>query len=325
MPPPRPNWTPSSSPSTPAGTSPTTGPATSRACGRRGSTTTSAPRPRPRPPCGDHRRRPLRRRTGGRARQRRPRGPLVVVRVGGHGHLPGHSGHRPTWLWPARCSRTIVVDLPDGNRLTMHAPGASASSPYIHFLTVTGVDPARALGSVLRGSAARSRRPAARELDRALAAGIGPTNRRRVDLRARRGARSGVGNRSGVESALLRRRSAPGGGLLGAQRRHHRTGRSGRHRTAGRGLGGSTGDRRSRGVRPAPDSRCHPPSGRLVLGAAATRGPRSARSGCPTPARSSQNVTITASTTGPHLVTVRMTDSHGDQLPPVMIELAVTP
>ncbi len=68
-----------------------------------------------------------------------------------------------------------------------------------------------------------------------------------------------------------------------------------------------------------------PARGRLVLATTASAGPRAAGSGCPAPARSSQDVSITASTTGPHLVTVRMTDGHGDQLPPVMIELAVTP
>jgi predicted alpha-1,2-mannosidase len=33
-----------------------------------------------------------------------------------------------------------VVALPDGHRIVIHAPGASASTPYVHALTVTGVE-----------------------------------------------------------------------------------------------------------------------------------------------------------------------------------------
>ncbi len=46
----------------------------------------------------------------------------------------------------------IVVDLPDGNRLTMHAPSASASAPYIHSLTVSGEEARRARGRPVEGA-----------------------------------------------------------------------------------------------------------------------------------------------------------------------------
>ena len=34
---------------------------------------------------------------------------------------------------------TVSIALPDGRRLVLHAPGAAASRPYVHALTVTGV------------------------------------------------------------------------------------------------------------------------------------------------------------------------------------------
>ena len=46
----------------------------------------------------------LRRRPGQRTGQRRPGGDLVVVRVGGHGPVPGHPGHRQPGLVQPRCS-----------------------------------------------------------------------------------------------------------------------------------------------------------------------------------------------------------------------------
>ncbi len=90
---PWPSSTPSSPRSTPPGDRPTTGPATSRACGRRGSTTTSG-----------HRRRPRRRSAPSPTRSTptgRPTSPATTTSAPSSswyvwaaiGHVPGHPGH----------------------------------------------------------------------------------------------------------------------------------------------------------------------------------------------------------------------------------------
>ena len=80
---------------------------------------------------------PLLRHPGQRTRQRRPGGDLVVVRVGRHRPVPGHSRlGRPRPGQPPVPRR--LVTLPDGRKLVMHAPSASASTPYIHSLTLAG-------------------------------------------------------------------------------------------------------------------------------------------------------------------------------------------
>jgi predicted alpha-1,2-mannosidase len=46
----------------------------------------------------------------------------------------------------------VVVTLPDGRKLTVHAPSASPSTPYVHALTISGADPAAARPTCASGS-----------------------------------------------------------------------------------------------------------------------------------------------------------------------------
>ncbi len=162
---PEPSSTPSSPRSTPAVTSPTTGPATSPSLwtpweydyfGAPAKAQATV-----RPDC----RRPLRRRTGRRAGQRRSRRPLLVVRVGGHGDVPGDPGHRR----PGPRQPPVPRGRPDPARrqaAVLDAPGASASTPYIHS--------SWSAGSALAARSGVHRRPVVRSAVRRPGRGPGP-------------------------------------------------------------------------------------------------------------------------------------------------------
>ena len=76
-----------------------------------------------------HRRHRVRGRPGRRAGQRRPRRPLLVVRVGGPRPLPRDARARPNLALASPLFPSVTITLPDGHRLVEQAPAAAASRP----------------------------------------------------------------------------------------------------------------------------------------------------------------------------------------------------
>ena len=127
------------------------------------------PHPGRRPPHRHHAVRPHARRGAG---QRRPGGDVVVVRLGGHGHLPRDAG-RGELVLASPLFPHITLTLGDGHAIVIDAPGASPATPYVQGLDIAGLtstdaavapgprlSPRAPLPTAARGSRPRCRRPA---------------------------------------------------------------------------------------------------------------------------------------------------------------------
>ncbi len=114
---------------------------------------------------------------------------------------------------------SVTITLPDGRRLVEQAPGAAASRPYVHALTVSGVT--RPAPNVPRPAArAHGRAPLPRRhVGPALAPGFGPPVGRHPDLHALGPPRPRMGLVAGRQPPVVRRRRASGGRLLAPERR----------------------------------------------------------------------------------------------------------
>ncbi len=154
-------------------------------------------------------------------------------------------------LFPA-----VSVTLPDARMLVLHAPSASASTPYIHSLSLAGAPLARATPTCASGVGAAPDR--VDHLEPTLAAVVDHHHRRDLDLRALVDPRSPMGFRSCAEPSVVRGRPAARRRVLAPERRYrgpggpgqdgHPRSRSGRGRIHGRVLDGERELRRTGGV-----------------------------------------------------------------------------
>ena len=110
---------------------------------------------------------------------------------------------------------SVTVTLPDGRRLVEVAPGAGASRPYVHNLTVSGLTRPAAGTPVVRRST-RAPRPR-RDLGHSLAARLRAQHRWDTALHPVRHGRRGLGLSPGRQPTVLRLRSAPRRRLLVAE------------------------------------------------------------------------------------------------------------
>ena len=119
---------------------------------------------------------------------------------------------------------SVVITLPSGRRLVEQAPGATASRPYVHALTVSGVTRPGCHQLLVRQCDRGP--PLRRKLGSALAARLHPQHGRDPALHALGHRRPCVGLRSRRRATFLRIRPASGRRFLGPERRRDIDGRT---------------------------------------------------------------------------------------------------
>ena len=222
-----------------------------------------------------------------------------------------------------------VVTLPNGRRIVIHAPGASASTPYVHTLTVTGVaapaptsscDPTT---SAAADRAAPSTRAGRHPLEPAVAARLHHHHRRGADLRARRSTRCFVGSRTRGRSPVLWNGAARRRRLLLARWRHHGPGGCSHHHLRWGPRRPRPADVAVRWSRPGSGLAVFPQAGELTVGPS-TRPAMAGMATCTPGPAASQPVTVIAPAAGSYVLDVHLQTSAGTALPPVVVDIQAT-
>ncbi len=215
----------------------------------------------------------------------------------------------------------VVVALPDGHRIVEHTPAASASTPYVHSLTVSGVGAPTSTGSCpssTAGTGAAWNRPwlpsSVIRTGGVLTFGVGS------QPDASWGADPGSSPPSfGAGRVPAVGFSTPGGGT---------TVQVGRPATIQLGVV-SAGSGRStvQWSATATGLDVAPASGQLVVGSSAGAG-RPEAAACPTPGATTtpatEPLTLTATAAGSYVLDIRLHTAGGTVLPPVVLDIDAT-